>query len=73
MIETISIENNIKSWSAVSSDVSVSFSKQNIIYGLNGSGKSSLAKILAKNCQNIENARFFRARLYKTERYAEKR
>lgn len=59
MIETISIENNIKSWSAVSSDVSVSFSKQNIIYGLNGSGKSSLAKILAKNCQNIENARFF--------------
>lgn len=59
MIEAISIENNIKSWSTAASDISVSFGKQNIIYGLNGSGKSSLAKILAKNCQSVENARFF--------------
>lgn len=59
MIEKITIQNNVKSWSAIDSNVEVTFGQKNIIYGLNGSGKSSFAKILAKHCFNLDNARFF--------------
>ena len=58
MIERVTVQNNIKSWNVSQSNVSVTFGQKNIVYGLNGSGKSSFAKILAKNL-DINSARLF--------------
>jgi len=58
MIERVTIQNNIKSWNVSQSNVGVTFGQKNIVYGLNGSGKSSFAKILAKNL-DTNSARSF--------------
>ena len=59
MIKTVCLRNNIKSWDTTKSKVDVAFGQKNIIYGLNGSGKSSFTRILSENCSNIENIRIF--------------